>query len=81
MQAGEKRTAAVAAAAAAESNGKGEGGGAHLKEARGHWTTWHGVVGGHVAHDRAGRRCCALKHTRKGSGYICDIRTAALGVD
>lgn len=35
----------------------------NLEEARGHGTTWHGVVGGHVAHHWAGRRRCALKHT------------------
>lgn len=66
MQAGEERTAA--AAAAAENNRE-----AHLKEARGHWTTWHGVIGGHVAHDGAGRRRCTLEHTRKGSGYVCEL--------
>lgn len=34
----------------------------YLEEAWGHGTTWHGVVGGHVAHHRAGCRRCTLKH-------------------
>lgn len=34
----------------------------YLEEARGHGSTWHGVVGWHVAHDWAWRCCCALKH-------------------
>lgn len=48
----------------AEQQRGGEGRGAYLKEAWGHGTTWHGVVGGHVAHYRAGCRRCALKHTK-----------------
>lgn len=36
-------------------------GASYLEEAWGHGTTWHGVVGWHVAHYWAGRSCCALK--------------------
>lgn len=39
----------------------GGGGRVYLEEARGHGTTWHGVVGGHVAHHWAGRRRRALE--------------------
>lgn len=51
-----------------------EGGKSYLEEARGHGTAWHGVVGRHVAHHRAGRRSCALKHTSaviKCGVFVC----------
>lgn len=37
----------------------------HLKEAGGHGSSGHTVVGGHVTHNRAGGGCCTLGKKRE----------------
>lgn len=37
----------------------------YLKEARGHGSTWHAIIGWHVAHHWTGSSSCTLKKTKK----------------
>lgn len=36
----------------------------YLKEARGHGSTWHAIIGWHVAHHWTGSSGCTLKKTQ-----------------
>lgn len=45
----------------------------YLKEARGHGSTWHAIIGWHVAHHWTGSSGCALKKNTRNHRKLLEF--------